>query len=161
MSNKIGGSKPRPITYEVNENGCHVCTSHAKDRCGYAQMSNDKRRIGVHRLVLERKLGRLLKDNYCACHTCDNPSCINPEHLFEGSVMDNARDRNTKGRNADLSKIRYINQNDFIAISPYGEKFTGDNQNKFARDFGLDRGHISKCLNGIQKRHKGWTFSYI
>ncbi len=35
---------------------------------------------------------------HCALHTCDNPPCCNPSHLFGGSLLDNIADRHRKGR---------------------------------------------------------------
>lgn len=38
---------------------------------------------------------------YFACHTCDNPKCVNPLHLYDGTPKQNARDRENRGRGHD------------------------------------------------------------
>jgi hypothetical protein len=37
-------------------------------------------------------------DKPCICHSCDNPPCCNPSHLWAGTIADNAADRTKKGR---------------------------------------------------------------
>jgi hypothetical protein len=55
---------------------------------------------GAHRFALELALGRPIHASMYACHHCDNPPCVNPAHLFEGTPTDNACDRSRKGRTA-------------------------------------------------------------
>ncbi|WP_309317397.1 hypothetical protein [Streptomyces salinarius] len=54
----------------------------------------------VTRIVLAHTLDRPLKRARQACHTCDNPPCVEASHLWEGTSADNMRDRDTKGRGA-------------------------------------------------------------
>ncbi|WP_176491733.1 HNH endonuclease [Curtobacterium sp. 'Ferrero'] len=52
----------------------------------------------AHRVSYQVWVGPI-PDGYFACHTCDNPPCINPRHLFTGSPADNVHDMIRKGRN--------------------------------------------------------------
>jgi len=72
-----------------------------KDNQGYGVVSIGDERIKAHRLAYKLAHPRqTLTKNICVCHHCDNPSCINPKHLFVGKNGDNNKDRSSKGRNA-------------------------------------------------------------
>lgn len=69
---------------------------------GYARMGlNGNSNIKVHRLVAELKYRKNIA-GYVVRHSCDNPKCINPEHLLLGTPADNMRDKDERGRSYRL-----------------------------------------------------------
>ncbi len=55
----------------------------------------------------------------CVLHTCDNPPCINPEHLWLGTRGDNNRDAAAKGRHAGMNATHCPNGHEWTAENTY------------------------------------------
>ncbi len=64
---------------------------------GSFHVANQKS-ILAHRYSWERKHKKDIPEGMCICHHCDNPTCVNPAHLFLGTQADNQRDSLRKGR---------------------------------------------------------------
>lgn len=60
-------------------------------------MSYQGKTLLVHRISFILKNGTI-PNNIMVCHSCDNPSCVNPDHLFLGNAKDNWDDSHKKGR---------------------------------------------------------------
>lgn len=75
---------------------CMICTSHARNRAGYVLINRNGRRTLLSRMVCERRHGPLGKLG--ALHSCDNPACINPDHLRPGTQKDNVADMRSRNR---------------------------------------------------------------
>lgn len=67
---------------------------------GYGTIDIGGRTCRAHRLVLELKLGRPIKPGHYACHSCDNPGCCNPGHLFEKTPKGNSEDAVSRKRHS-------------------------------------------------------------
>lgn len=73
---------------------------------GYGRLSVGGRQVMAHRYSWESVYGPI-PDGKMICHHCDNPACINPDHLFLSDAAGNAADRDKKGRFKPHSRERY------------------------------------------------------
>jgi len=91
--------KTKKILYYVDCNGCWICTSHSTDRDGYYRLGRNKKTYRLHRYIYTIEYGKI-PEGLIVRHKCDNPACINPEHLEIGTIMDNIMDREFRGHGA-------------------------------------------------------------
>ena len=89
-----------PMRYEIDDNlGCWNITSHSLDSDGYPQLAVAGKKKKGHRLAYELVCGEI-PSGMCILHSCDNRRCINPAHLWVGTVAENNRDAHAKGRSS-------------------------------------------------------------
>ena len=133
-------------------NGCVEWVGR-RDRQGYGYMAlvrdGIELKVKAHRAAFEQAHGPL---DACQCvlHRCDNPSCINPAHLFAGSRADNHRDMCGKGRNAtgvrhgkaklSVDQVAAIRQ----SVAPI---------KVVAQTFGISEATVSRVKRGVVYAH--------
>lgn len=83
-------ARPRNV-----ENGCRIW-----DGKKYPRVWVKGKNYAVHRVVLEKKLGRKIKPGYFSLHRCNNDKCVERSHLYEGTQHQNMQDRLRAGRYA-------------------------------------------------------------
>ena len=88
----------KKVKWIENENGCWEVTSHAKVK-GYPVMrDNWELRLNYMSRIFYKECFGEIPENMIVRHKCDNPACINPEHLELGTYQDNMNDKLSRGR---------------------------------------------------------------
>jgi hypothetical protein len=99
MKDPIGGLERRfrKKFVERGPDECWVWEGGLAGRKGYGVISYKGKNVRAHRLAWELANGPI-PNGLFVCHHCDNPPCVNPNHLFLGTATDNAQDMCQKGR---------------------------------------------------------------
>lgn len=128
-------SKRKELVTETNEQGCELVVSHVQKKHGHVEIYRDGKKRLVHRYVYEESFGEI-PEGLVVRHKCDNPNCINLEHLELGTHADNVADRVERQRSAKGSQngrakltdddVKYIRNDETHNITQLATMFNVD-----------------------------------
>lgn len=125
--------------------GCWLWTA-ARSKAGYGQIGQGNRVLYAHRLSAEWAHGPIPAGSE-VCHSCDNPACVRPDHLFYGTHADNGADAASKRRmrppRGEASPKAKLTEEQVAAIR--GDART---TRAIGRDYGISNRHVSAIKRG-------------
>jgi hypothetical protein len=89
------------------------------DGNGYGRIRALGRPQPAHRYSYFLRHGVEIDRSLCGCHTCDNPGCVNPQHIFAGTHLENTLDKIAKGRHARSQVTHCANGHEYNEINTY------------------------------------------
>lgn len=134
--------------------GCWIWSG-TKNKKGYGKISQGgfgSPMLYAHRVSFEIH-HRSLVTGEMVLHGCDNPSCVNPGHLFAGTSQDNHDDCASKNRRPLGSSRAFakLTEQDVVTIKACLRSGVG--QDSLAKDFSVSQGLISRIKRGLLWRH--------
>ena len=140
-----------------DEDACWEWHAYCNDY-GYGIVSHRGKELRAHRVSWEIHNGPIL-DGLCVLHECDNPPCVNPNHLFLGTRGVNAADKVRKGRArggslpGESNPAAKLKVEDVREIKRRGKRKYRGMLTDLGRDFGVTKQMISLILKGKKWAH--------
>ena len=142
---------------QVLPNGCWFWLGNKIPK-GYGIISFRGKGHYTHRISLYLFKGFDLGSPLLVCHNCDNPSCVNPEHLFPGTSSDNMKDAYRKGRKSNPRMIgedcptAKLNEEQVREICMEYRRGNTHTRN-IAKRYGVSRWAVQDIVKGRSWRH--------
>lgn len=132
-----------PIDFVVDPvKGCFNCTSHPLDVDGYPRITVNRKTTKLSRFVYAQMFDEI-PEGLIVRHKCDNPQCINPEHLELGTDGDNRRDCVERDRQAKGSKNGTAKLTEEQVREIRKRLAAGERGSDLAREYGVVKSIIS------------------
>lgn len=116
---------------------------------GYGNLTENKKYFAAHRISWNLYRGPIPKGAFI-CHVCDNPLCVNPNHLFLGDPKINIEDANNKGH---LNKPR-IRLTKYQKLMIRSRKSSGHKTKDVAREFNISTRHVRETARWRKENHE-------
>lgn len=137
------------VEFEPNS-GCWLWVGYL-DRKGYGQIQvGGYTKSLAHRAAWTAFCGPIPSGLF-VCHRCDTPACVNPDHLFLGTPLDNTRDMDAKGRRRSVSRAGELHPQARLTEADVAEirRLHGViPQRKLGERFGVSPRQIHRILHG-------------
>lgn len=136
---------------KAGPNECWLWTA-GLHKSGYGSIGINGKSVLAHRLSYLWANGNLPED-LAICHKCDERKCVNPAHLFVGTLSDNNADRHNKGRSRGASHKGTKNPMAILTEEKVREIAASEGSLKeIGKKFGIPFGCVSEI-----KRGKSWS----
>lgn len=131
-----------------DERGCWIWGASCL-KGGYGKFTIHKKDLTSHRVSYMIHKGEIPL-GFVVRHTCDNPKCVNPDHLLVGTRLDNVRDMDDRGRRRTPSgenhKNSKLTRENVIYIR---QEYPLKSMEQLAKELGVCRGTVRDVVWGI------------